>query len=135
MNDISLNDGVEITLLSVEEYENMCEHIPHLNYWWWLRSPGYDQRYAAGVDLFGDVYYGGGSVSNDYGAVRPALKSDVFKKENIGTEFAAFGNRWTVCGEGFAISDCEISFRRFDAKSNDYETSEVKKFLKEWISK
>lgn len=30
--------------------------------YWWLRSPGYDTRYAAGVDNYGYVYYNGDNV-------------------------------------------------------------------------
>ena len=42
--------------------------------WWWLRSPGVDQRYAAYVDHDGAVHYSGDSVNDDSGAVRVAFK-------------------------------------------------------------
>ncbi len=45
--------------------------------WWWLRSPGYDQNRAAGVDDDGDVGEYGGSVGYDIIAVRPALWIDL----------------------------------------------------------
>lgn len=55
--------------------------------WWWLRSPGYDQRNAASVYYGGDVSEGGYDVGdvNEYGrsvdddiiAVRPALWIDL----------------------------------------------------------
>lgn len=41
--------------------------------WWWLRSPGGCQGYAALVSAGGDVNYGGGYVDGDFFAVRPAL--------------------------------------------------------------
>ena len=41
--------------------------------WWWLRSPGFDQAYAAGVNLGGSVNYTGNRVHTDNDAVRPAL--------------------------------------------------------------
>ena len=41
--------------------------------WWWLRSPGFNQNYAADVSTGGSVYYGGDRVHSEYGAVRPAL--------------------------------------------------------------
>ena len=48
--------------------------------WWWLRSPGYDQRDAAVV--FADGSLSLNNVSNDSGIIRPALwlnlKSDIF---------------------------------------------------------
>ena len=39
--------------------------------WWWLRSPGDDQDYAADVDIFGSLRYSG--VDSGSGCVRPAL--------------------------------------------------------------
>lgn len=47
------------------------------NWWWWLRSPGYDQRRAAFVDDDGDVREDGYSVDVRVGAVRPALWIDL----------------------------------------------------------
>ena len=41
--------------------------------WWWLRSPGYNQRLAAYVPYAGSVNCNGSSVNYDSGAVRPAL--------------------------------------------------------------
>ena len=41
--------------------------------WWWLRSPGYDQAYAACVRHGGSVLYFGLRVSSGSDAVRPAL--------------------------------------------------------------
>ena len=43
------------------------------NCWWWLRSPGYNQYYAAGLYYDGSVIRSGHYVDNGYGAVRPAL--------------------------------------------------------------
>lgn len=41
--------------------------------WWWLRSPGYSQNYAAIVNYDGSVYYYGNLVNYANDAVRPAL--------------------------------------------------------------
>lgn len=130
----SLKGNTEITLLSIEEYESIKEHIPYLNCWWWLRSPGGSQSRAASVDGDGLVNYDGDYVDEGDDCVRPALKYKILNPI-IGMVFSAFGNRWTVCGKGIAISNGAIDFRRFDAKSNEYETSEIKKFLEEWIKK
>lgn len=43
--------------------------------WWWLRSPGYDQKLAAHVYAGGSLYYY--SVDDDSGSVRPALWVDI----------------------------------------------------------
>ena len=41
--------------------------------WWWLRSPGFYQDYAAGVGRGGSVDYFGINVNYDYDGIRPAL--------------------------------------------------------------
>jgi tetratricopeptide (TPR) repeat protein len=45
--------------------------------WWWLRSPGFDQDYAALVRNGGDVYEHGDIVTYSSYAVRPALWIDL----------------------------------------------------------
>ena len=47
------------------------------NCWWWLRSPGRYQDYAADVRKDGDVHEYGDRVYYDNGAVRPALWIDL----------------------------------------------------------
>lgn len=47
------------------------------NCWWWLRSPGYYQNYAAFVYDVGDVNEYGSFVNIDDDAVRPALWIDL----------------------------------------------------------
>ena len=48
-----------------------------VNTWWWLRSPGYDQNFAAYVFYDGSVGYYGSGVDLSSGAVRPALWIDL----------------------------------------------------------
>ena len=43
------------------------------NVWWWLRSPGYNSYFAAGVSRYGWVYSHGDDVYNSNDGVRPAL--------------------------------------------------------------
>jgi len=45
--------------------------------WWWLRSPGSSQDYAASVSLVGSVRSFGGLVLSALGCVRPALWIDL----------------------------------------------------------
>ena len=47
------------------------------NCWWWLRSPGFDSNFAAGVDYGGSVDNFGNYVYDRDGAVRPALWIDL----------------------------------------------------------
>lgn len=41
--------------------------------WWWLRSPGDNSNYAAGVNSDGSVNRSGHSINDDSDAVRPAM--------------------------------------------------------------
>ena len=52
------------------------------NCWWWLRSPGDIQYFAAYVYNVGDVREFGYYVDDDFIAVRPALWLDISKTEN-----------------------------------------------------
>ena len=45
--------------------------------WWWLRSPGLNQYYAANVGIGGGVISRGTHVRNDDGCVRPAMWIDL----------------------------------------------------------
>ena len=113
-----------ITLLSIEEYEKYKSVIPTTNYWWWLRSPGYDRVRAAyvssdGVEFGKLIYY----AKN---AVRPALKLNLEMADNrfwykpeklIGTKLEYGKYTWTVLdaeqGELYALCDEVIARRRF----------------------
>ncbi len=58
--------------LSVAEASLLDGSIRAYGYSWWLRSPGYNDSYAAFVSSGGYVNAGGGSANSDY-AVRPAF--------------------------------------------------------------
>ena len=68
----------KIFLLSVPEASNYFDSKTAIkasngNCWWWLRSPGSFQNYAAYVRENGSVVYNGSSVAFGKVAVRPAL--------------------------------------------------------------
>ena len=121
----------EIFLLSKEEYEKHKKNIPVVNNWWWLRSPGYSSRSTAYVDLDGSVDFFGYYVGNDSDSVRPALQilNHNFK---VGDRFIEADFPWIVISENIAIAEVPIAFRRFDPSSNDYQNSEIRKFLLDW---
>ena len=48
-----------------ESYSNTC--------WWWLRTPGCSNKYAAGVDVSGNIRCVGMDVRSGGNCVRPAL--------------------------------------------------------------
>lgn len=133
MRYINLTSGnYEITLLTAEEYKRYKPQIPPIKDWWWLRFNGYVQDYAAFVDCGGYVHdYYGRNVDDSLIAVRPVLKSEAINLP-VGEKFIALGNRWVVIGDHFAVSEDVITHRRYDKKSNDWETSELKAWLEEW---
>jgi hypothetical protein len=68
-------------LLSLEEADyyfdsdsERAAKYKDLVHWWWLRSPGLDREYAAGIDLYGQIHHDGTAVyCCDVAGVRPAL--------------------------------------------------------------
>ena len=82
-------------------------------------------------------------------AVRPALKISniqlgkeckpikptVFiRDEQRSTWLLVFnGVTWIQIDDDLYISELPIAFRRFDEESDDYETSEIRKFLLNWF--
>lgn len=126
-----MND--EIFLLSIEEYKKYHDRIPHINCWWWLRSPGDYSDFTAGVDDDGSIYFDGYRVDYDDGAVRPVLR--IAHPEKIGMRIVQYDFPWIVIDKNLAIAEVPIVFHRFDNKSNNYENSEIKKFLNDWIER
>lgn len=125
-----MND--EIFLLSIEEYEKYKNVIPKINCWWWLRSPGYSSTNAAYVYRDGSVNDVGGNIRYDGVAVCPAIKFNPLLSLKPGDRFIKHDFPWIYLGDCLAISEVPIAFRRFDKEGNDYDTSEVRKFLFEW---
>lgn len=119
----------KLFLLSTEEYEKYKDIIPNFC-WWWLRSPGDNCNSAACVDFGGLVFCDGLFVLNDCCCVRPALK--INHSLEIGEKLYALGCAWIVIDTNLAICETAIAMRGFDKKSNDYETSEIRKFLLDW---
>ena len=130
----------EATLLSVNEAKKLLS-IKDREYsnWWWLRSPGHYQYSAAIVNLDGSVYYPGYSVNIDYDCVRPALKinleSSGFKIEDT---FSFGGKTFKIISDdlAFCLEDIGTHCFRKDWKApdaNDYEVSDVKRFVDAWF--
>ena len=130
-----MND--EIFLLSRDEYEKYKSFIPTIKCWWWLRSPG--GLYEDAAIVLGDGY-ADPHLSFDYdniiydgsGAVRPALRFYPLLSQKAGDRLIKYDFPWIYLGDELAIAEVPIAFRRFDEEGNDYETSEVRKFLLEW---
>lgn len=130
-----------ITLLSKDEYISNIDIIEPTNdwYWWWLRSPGSHQDYAASVSCDGSIYsyyvnFGGGCV-------RPALIGNL-KSSNLlrGDRFFLASFTWTVLTDEIALCDEFVGrtcFRKdYKAKNaNDFDASDIKKWLYDWADK
>ncbi len=133
--EIYYRDNYEITLLSAEEYEKYKDNVPPINCSWWLRSPGINSNRASHVDSGGSVDDDGLYVDRSNGAVRPALKMSDGRKYEIGKRVILYNFPWIIIDKGLAIAEVPIAFRRFDNESNDYENSEIKKFLNDWLER
>lgn len=118
----------EITLLTIEEAEKLSDHILRCDNWWWLQSPGDYQNYAVCVDDEGDIYKTGDYVQLDYTAVRPAFKINNLESET-GDKVIINKTMCTVVSKDLVLADCSICEHRFDKKSNNWETSELKAFI------
>lgn len=130
-------DGV--TLLTTEEAKALPREQIKIGDDWWLRSPGYNVNNAAFVDgEAGFVYDYGYNVSKEFG-VRPALQISNLQSSNleIGDRFDFADYSWTVIAEDKALCDDIIGYSAFrkDWKAkdaNDYEKSDIKKYLEDW---
>lgn len=137
--EVSLHiDG--ITLLSVDEYRKVKNYIKPLDFNWWFRSPGDNSYHAARVNGVGIVYFDGFRVDS-YLGVRPALRINLKSSDfQIGDSFRFGAHTWTVITKDYALCDttiCNMPFREdWQAQdANDYEKSDIKKFLKDWYLK
>lgn len=141
MSKITLENGITVTgatLLTVEEAEQLPKSILNINHPWWLRSPGSDTNNAAYVDFFGDVYDYGACVDYDDCGVRPALNINLESSNlSIGDKFTFGDKEFDVVFKDKAlctdiIGECTFrgNWKAFDA--NDYEASDVKKFVDAW---
>ena len=131
-------DIAKITLLSVAEYKACNPRIPPIKDVWWLRSPGYYSSLVTFVFANGGgVNHRGDGVDYDKNAVRPVLRISNYESFDLSDKFDMAGYTWTVIADGLAICDRIVgrtAFRK-DWKAedaNDYEKSDVKKWLENW---
>lgn len=135
----SMIDIEEVTLLSIEEYEESRENIPLLNEDWWLRSSGYGSNSAVIVDYCSCVNLSGSIVDINYYVVRPVLRISNLESLNLREKdtFRLAGHDWTVISGELAICNDHIGNHIFredwrSEDANDYKRSDVKKYLDTW---
>ena len=135
LRKISIEEEVDligITLLSVDEAENIRCGERACGLRWWLRSPKGCFRVAY-VRGDGTVGLDGDAIDFKWNAVRPAL---IYKSEKLhaGDEIIFNDYKFRVIDEKYALCTTYIRLNRFDFESNDYEKSEIKNLLQEWFN-
>ena len=129
------------TLLSAEEYEKYKIKISsRKDYWWWLRSSGLSESCAHYVNYCGYVSSRGDYVDNNYTAVVPALKIILNSDFEIGDKIKFGDQTFTIISDNYALCDDNIGYHCFredweESDSNDYEKSDIKKFIDDWFER
>ena len=139
------------TLLTVEEAEKLPMRLLFSSFTWWLRTPVISKRngwltrnsYVAAVHNDGFISYENGDfVSANYYRVCPALKISNLEKSGLKIgdtfefgrrEFEIISDDLALCLIGIADYAFRDDWRADDA--NDYEKSDVKKYIDEWFEK
>ena len=132
-------DIIGATLLTVDEVKALPVSVRRATSSWWLRSATNFIDFAAFVDgEDGDVDAIGIPVSSEYG-VRPALQFNL-KSSNLktGDKFKALGYVWDVISENKALCADVIGYSAFredwqSESANDYEKSDIKKYVDNWF--
>ena len=141
MVNYNLPDIVGVTLLTVDEAKSLSRDQRLVEDIWWLRSPGYIDYEAACVFGTDGLVYGlGYNVSWKLG-VRPALQIANLESSNLGLgdSFGFAGYTWTIISNDKALCDDVIGYSVFredwEAEdANNYEASDVKKYLERWFA-
>ena len=124
------SDIREITLLSLEDYERNHYIIPTSDNWWWLKSGSPFRRNVAYVFIDGDAYAQGYKVTS-CADIRPLIYIDNEKSKDLvpGSVVKIGKYTATVLSDRSCLIDYGVCRRRFDSDYNDYERSEIKKYL------
>jgi len=129
------------TLLTKEEAKELPKKLLSHDTWWWTRSPSRYSDGAISVSSYGYVNNNGTGVLSA-GKVRPVLTISnlEFSGLKIGDTFEFGGQKFEIISndKAFCLDDIgQCAFRedwRAD-DANNYEKSDVKKFIDEWFEK
>ena len=134
MLNINSKDIESIYLLSFKEAKDLPLSVLSNGSFWWLRSKGDKRGLATMVDNVG-YFYPYCFVDGICG-VRPAIRIKGLKLNNIirvGDTVDLLGMEAQYIGNNSILLRENISAHRFDAKSNEYEISEIKKYIEDWL--
>ena len=136
-----------ITLLSIEEAMEIAKNdtmfmglLGCKKGNWWLRSPGEGTNNVAYVDHELAMINSGGVNATNYFGVRPALQFNYSTSDlQIGDKVMIFGYIWTVVSEQLVLCDDIIEKMMFTQDvygedQNNYEKSDIKKWLDKWYT-
>lgn len=128
-------NNIEITLLTSEEYTKYKHIIPLIqDDWWWLNESVPDFEPIVCCVCY-DGTLCGCFCDSQYG-VRPVLKMNIpnHKSLHAGHKIQLGSKMFTILvwndSELIALCDEFIAIRKFDSNSNEWETSELKQWLK-----
>ncbi len=129
--EILKDNIIEVTLLSLEDFNKNKSVIPTVQAWWWLKTSGAYSNKAAYVFIDGDAYAQGYDVSKDKADIRPlfVLDSEISNKLTMGEKVNIGKFTATVLANGNCLLDDIVCNHRFDEKSGNYTTSEIKEFI------
>lgn len=125
---VGLNEVSEITIPSIGDVRNLEKDILKKGEWWWLRSPGDIQYFAAFVNYDGDVSEQGLGVSYDISAVRPCFSIPCLRLTK-GDKVFVENTLCTVIADNLVLADNLICYHMFDEVDNDWTTSSLKQFI------
>ena len=136
----------KIFLLSGSELQKYLRYLPMKKHrkckykgeyeWWWLRSPGSFPGMVAIVNVKGILFHDSHGVLADRNSgIRPAMYISpmylaTLKRTKKG--YIQFGGKkWLVLDEesGLLLSKGAVDVRPFDKVSNNYENSDIRKYL------
>lgn len=132
------------TLLSIKEAEEyLTNEERKYERWWWLRSPSSYSGYTAGVNSNGNIYNRGSRVTYINDCVRPALQITNLESSNL-----KIGDTFKISDYEFKIISKELAwmykqdigrhafntdYKEENKEGNNYETSDVKKYVDKWF--
>lgn len=134
-------DILGATLLTVDEAKQLSGKLRAYDNKWWLKSPGFDFDFAAIVNYGGFVDSIGNNVSSDNDIVRPALIISNLESSDlkIGDTFEFGGKQFEIISDNRALCVGDIGYSVFRenqeaSDANDYEKSDVKKYVDDWFN-